>query len=73
VKQEKVLDILRNSSDGLKMEIVNLEQDVCLLEVHLTEKLKVLNFIKVFSHYLFYLVLTMIRHGFDLLYVLKCV
>ncbi|XP_021942354.1 uncharacterized protein LOC110841264 isoform X2 [Zootermopsis nevadensis] len=46
VKQEKVLDTLRDSSDDLKTEIVNLEQDICLLELHLAEKLKVLCFIK---------------------------
>jgi hypothetical protein len=71
VKQEKVLDTLKDSSDDLKIGIVNLEQDICLLEFHLAEKLKVLNFIKVILHYLFYVAFAIIRRGLDLMHVLK--
>jgi hypothetical protein len=52
VKQEKVLDTLRDSIDYLRTEIVNMEQDIRLLELHLAEKLKVLYFSKVLSRYL---------------------
>lgn len=47
-----MLDTLRDSIDHLRTEIVNLEQDVRLLELHLAEKLKVLYFSKVLSCYL---------------------
>ena len=47
MKQEKVLNSLRESIDHLKTEIVNLEQDIRLLELHSAEKLKVLHFSKV--------------------------
>jgi ABC-type dipeptide/oligopeptide/nickel transport system ATPase subunit len=52
VKQEKVLDALRESIDHLKTEIVNLEHDIRLLEFHFAEKLKVLHSSKVLSHFL---------------------
>lgn len=52
MKQEKVLDTLRESIDHLKTEIVNLEQDISLLELHFAEKLKALHLSKVLPHFL---------------------
>ena len=52
MKQEKVLDTLRESIDHLKTEIINLEQDIRLLELHFAEKLEVLHLSKVLPHFL---------------------
>ncbi|PSN47540.1 hypothetical protein C0J52_08392 [Blattella germanica] len=46
VKQEKALDTLRDSNTDLRVEIVNLEQDIGILEFQLSEKLKILDYNK---------------------------
>lgn len=54
-----MLDTLRESIDHLKTEIVNLEQDIRLLELHFAEKLKVLHLSKVLPRFLLGMAYTM--------------